>query len=207
MEHSHPFRYITYALVSTLIVLLCGCMGKSQPSRFYALAPMHIQDDIKEEASVEPRTVIGLRSVDIPDYLDRPQLVTRNSQNELDVAEYDRWAGSINEEIKTVLAENLSTLLSQDRVTVMSADWNIPVDYWLAIDIRRFDVMPDNVLLLKAEWTLASRDGKTVHLLREARFSEPINGTEYSAKVAAMSKAMERLSREMANAIGYKIQR
>jgi hypothetical protein len=201
MEHTHPFRYITYVLVSILIVLLYGCMGKSQPSRFYALAPISMQEDVKKETSVEHPRVIVLRSVSIPDYLDRPQLVTRNSQNELDVADYNRWGGSFNRDIKTVLTENLSTLLSQDQITVVSAEWDIPEDYWLAVDIRRFDVMPDNTLLLKAGWTLASRDGKRVSLLREIHFSEPINGIDYPAKVAAMSRAMERLSRMIADAI------
>jgi uncharacterized protein len=207
MEHPHYFRYITYTLVSTLVVLFYGCMGKSQPSRFYALSPINAPAETKTEASVEPRTVIELSTVDIPDYLNRPQLVTRNGQNELNVAEYDRWAGSFNSDIVTVLAENLSTLLSRDGIAVVSADWNIPLNYRLAVDIRRFDIMPNDTLLLKAEWTLAGNHDKTAHLLREVSFSEPINGTDYPARVAAMSRTMERLSREMASTIRYEIQK
>ena len=126
MEHNHTSQYIKYSFVPIFIVLLCGCMGKSQPSRFYALTPINAPAVTKTEASVEPRIVIGLSTVDIPDYLNRPQLVTRNSQNEINVAEYERWAGSFNSDIVTVLAENLSTLLFHDPCPVKPLQMAIP---------------------------------------------------------------------------------
>jgi uncharacterized lipoprotein YmbA len=59
---------------------------------------------------------VSIAPVEVPDYLDRLQIVTRDGNNGLKLAEFDRWGGSLGENIATVLVENLSLLLGSDRV-------------------------------------------------------------------------------------------
>ena len=63
--------------------------------------------------------VVAVGPVAIPDYLDRPQILTRSGPSELQLAEFERWAGSLEKDVSRVLAENLSTLLEKDHVIVL----------------------------------------------------------------------------------------
>ncbi|GAB6190600.1 PqiC family protein [Desulfocastanea catecholica] len=56
--------------------------------------------------------------VEIPDYLNRPEIMTRKGRNTVELAEFNRWAGSFKESITAVLAENLGLLLGSDLVYV-----------------------------------------------------------------------------------------
>jgi len=75
------------------------------------------------------QNVVG--PVELPEYLDRPQIMTCESRNELQFAEFDRWAGSLEKAFSRVLAVNLSILLSTDRVAVYP--WKTtPIDHQVA---------------------------------------------------------------------------
>ena len=45
------------------------------------------------------KVAINIAPVELPDYLNRLQIVTRDGRNELKLAEFDRWAGSLAENI------------------------------------------------------------------------------------------------------------
>ena len=65
--------------------------------------------------------------------------------------------------------------------------------------------MPDNTFLLKTQWRILGKDEKKL-LMRESYLSEQIDGKDYGARVAAMSRAIEMLSRDIAEAVKPLIQ-
>lgn len=178
-----------------------GCAGTSAPSRFYTLRSLGDQKPAQIVPSAAQSVSVGIGPVVIPDYLDRPQIVVRTGQNELHLSEYDRWAGSLQDDIARVLAEDISVLLSGDQVAVFSRRWDLSMDYTVEIDITRFDIMPGNNVSLKAQWSIFDREGRSAIAIRESVVSEPISDGDYSGKVAAMSQALERLSADIAEAI------
>jgi uncharacterized lipoprotein YmbA len=97
------------------LLITVGC-GTTDPARFYTLSPLAIPGTEAEAAG--QGVAIGVGPIKLPEHLDRPQIVTRTSRNELKLAEFDRWAGSLADDFSRVLAENLSILLSTDRVSV-----------------------------------------------------------------------------------------
>ena len=108
----------TLLILIMLSVVLAGCVGTnpSQPARFYMLSPTN---DTKTPAQAnigEGRITIGIGPVEIPEYLNRAQIVTRVSPTELKLAEFDRWAEPLNNNFSRVLAENLTSLLYNDPV-------------------------------------------------------------------------------------------
>jgi len=75
-------------------VILAGC-ASSQPSRFYQLNPMPNQTTPVSHLSASHNIVLAIGPLRIPDYLDRPQIVTRSGKNELKLSEFGLWAGSL----------------------------------------------------------------------------------------------------------------
>jgi Uncharacterized protein conserved in bacteria len=108
-------RSALFAAVS--VVLLAGCTH-SPPVRFYTLTPLDRQEIRRASRQEAVPGAVRIMPVDIPDYLDRPQIMTRDGKNILKLAEFDRWAGSLGDNITAVLAENLGLLLASDRVFI-----------------------------------------------------------------------------------------
>ena len=72
------------------ILALTGCAG-SESVRYYVLSATPAGP-----VGAAVRDIpVGVGPVELPEYLDRPQIVTRTSQNELNVADFDRWAESL----------------------------------------------------------------------------------------------------------------
>jgi len=183
-----------------LALSLAGC-GSSPPARFYTLSPLVPQGTKQAPQPTSNQVSISIAPVEIPDYLDRPQIVTRDGSNELKLAEYDRWGGSLSENIAAVLAENLGLLIGSDRVYVFPRVRAEKADYSLAMRVLRLDCIPGDQVLLKAQWTLiAGKDGKEV-ATRVTTYSEKLKDTRYETIAAAVSSTIEQVSREIAKAI------
>jgi uncharacterized lipoprotein YmbA len=143
---------------------------------------------------------LGVGPVDIAAYIDRPQIVTRVGGNELRVAEFNRWASPIRGEIKRILADNLSTLLSLDHVFIYPWSESAAVKFQVRVDIQQFDGRAGDNVFLQAGWGLLGENGEIL-LLRKSTYTEQINGEDYSAFVEAAGQALAGLSRDIAATI------
>ncbi|MFA5353577.1 MAG: PqiC family protein [Thermodesulfovibrionales bacterium] len=181
-----------------MMVLLAGCAG-TEPSRFYTLHSMKDAAPYRESSAADRSIALG--PVEIPDYLDRPQIGTRTSQSEIFFSEFDRWAGSLREDIARVLSENITELMSGSAVTVSPMKWGANQQYRISMEIQRFDVMQGGRNILNAQWSILGRDRKKILLTRSSAFEEQAEGESYPAKIAAMSRALEKLSKEMSGGI------
>ena len=181
-------------------MILSGC-GVSQAPRFYALSPLAQPPGTPPVPATGNALIIGLGPVAIPDRLDRPQLLSRTGENEIILAEFDRWSGSLREEVSRTVAENLSHLLPSCRVVSYPWGRRLQLDRQIAIDIIRMEGRLGGELLLKANWAVMTDDGTKTALVRRTEISEKTAGPDYENYVAAQSRALARLSREIAAAI------
>ncbi len=190
---------ILIALGLMLLQIFLGCGGRSPSSRFYTLNPVMRGDTgvAQRPVVVKMPTTIGIMPIEIPDYLDRPEIVTRNSFNGLSLAEYDRWGGDLRNDIARVLAETLSTSLPSNRVIILSGRRSAPANYQLTVQVRRFEPMPDGRVRLAAQWSITENPGQTVLFRSNSDVSENVSGPGYQAIVDAMSRAVERLGQEI----------
>lgn len=186
-----------------LVVILAGC-ASSPSSKFYQLNPLQNRTSITPDAFPEQNQIIAIGPVRIPDYLDRPQVVTRAGKNELKLSEFDRWAGSLESDVTRVLVEDISSLLPADRFSVVRwtpyLESQVPASYRVEVIVDRFEGTLGDSVLLKAQWAVFAKD-KRLLLKRKAEISEEMNGSSYEALVAAMSSALEKLSQDIAGGI------
>jgi len=96
------FRHVDFRIL-VLLALFLGACGTTHNSRYYTLTPVPVGQDRKPDEPGTVPVVLGIGPVTLPDYLDRPQIVLRTSQNELVFSEYSRWAGSLATDTVRVL--------------------------------------------------------------------------------------------------------
>jgi uncharacterized lipoprotein YmbA len=197
------FDQLLSIILGVAMVVLTGC-ASSSPSKFYQLNPTGAQTSVTRD---EPRlgsVIVSIGPVRIPDYLDRPQIVTRSGKNELNLAEFHRWAGSLESDVARVLVEDISSLLPADRFFITRwapfSESQLPVSYKVELRVDHFEGTLGDSVLLKTQWGIFSRE-KGLLLKRETSISEQVNGATYDAMVEAMSRALERLSRDIADSI------
>ncbi len=116
------------------------------------------------------------------------------------VAEYDRWAGSLRQDIGRVLIENLSAVLPPG-TSVVSWKRNIPVDYRIAVEATRLDVTPGSEVVLEAQWAVFGKDRKAPLRLRARTITEPLKNNDLDSAVSGIGKVVGRLSEDIGSDI------
>jgi uncharacterized protein len=183
-------------LAASLLVL--GACA-STPSRFYVLNPLSASETVPATAA-ERGPVIGVGPITLPKYLDRPQIVTRSGRNQLTLAEFDRWAEPLQDNVSRVLAENLARHIPTDHILLHPWPRSAPVDYQVAVEVRQFDGWLGGESTLLARWSIL--DGAERELFnRMAHLHAPSGGQGYEAMVVVMNQMIDTLSRDIATAI------
>jgi uncharacterized lipoprotein YmbA len=188
-------------VILAISIFLGGCLGRSQTPRFYALSPMP-QDQVtpKRESSVR-NAVVGIGPVKLADYLDQSNLVTRSSDNQLVKAEYDRWVGSFKDGLINALADNIGFLLPTERIYLYPWRGSVPIDYQVVLEVVRCDGRLGDAAWLVARWSVFGGPEKKLLKVNRSSIREPAGGGDYAALVAAQSRAVAKLSQEIAEAI------
>ena len=183
----------------TLMCGFLGCARTPQP-RFYLLGT---PPGLTAQTRVAQEIAVTVGPIQLPEYLDRPQIVTRSgSSNEVRLAQFDRWAEPLKDTFGRVLADNLSVLLSTQRVTVFPRRGSGQADYQVTVDVTRFDGEPGGEVVLSARWTILKGSGGEAVVTRKFHLNEPVVGDDFAALVTAKSQALAQLSREIAAAVG-----
>ncbi|MBF0107617.1 MAG: membrane integrity-associated transporter subunit PqiC [Magnetococcales bacterium] len=184
-------------------LLVAGCASMvagdgSPPTRYYLLSAM----TGRTVADHQPRGAVrlALEPVELPDYLSRPQIVSRQGDHRLMVAESDLWAEELAAGLARVMVENLSLLLDSDQI------WHLPVkrggrpDFRLWIRMVGFEIDALGRPWFAARWRLqgpGDQEGAVVGEMTEIR-GDPVGRNDQEAQVAALSALLETFSRRVA---------
>ena len=188
------------AVVPGLLLITFMACASNAPSRFYVLSSLTGTGGKHETISDRRQVTIEIRPVELPAYLDRQQIVTRVSANELHLAGFDDWAEPLRDNFTHVLMENLSILLPTDSFIILNPRSSEPADYQVQVEVIHFEGSLGGHASLLARWTILGEDDKKIFLTKKSAFREAAGGPGYKALVAAQSRTVEALSREIASA-------
>ncbi|MHB1219185.1 MAG: PqiC family protein [Alphaproteobacteria bacterium] len=182
-------------------ILLASCAGTSAPTQFYTLATT-VEAGGAPKAPAGKKLFVGVGPVTLADYLDRPQIVVRGSAYKVSLADFDQWAGPLDTGLPTVLVGDLAALMPQDDVVMVPQPFITPLDYQVRINVSRFDIDGAGNAVTEAQWQVYDVKKSTVVATQNSVQREPAGaGTGTEAGVAALSRTLGALSREMAKAI------
>ncbi|MCK9376242.1 MAG: PqiC family protein [Syntrophobacterales bacterium] len=194
-----PFSRGLAVILAIAAIFLGGC--RSQSPRFYTLSSIPEDQVISKRQSPARNAVIGIGPVKLADYLDQSMLITRTNDNQAAKAQFDRWVGSFKDNFINVLADNIGTLLSTDRIYLYPWRQSVPIDYQVTVDVVRCDGRLGDAAWLEARWSVVQGPEKKLLKIHRSNLREPVTGPDYPALVAAQSRALAELSREIAAAI------
>jgi uncharacterized lipoprotein YmbA len=181
------------AAFCVFVGLAAGC-GSAPSSRFYTLSAG------AAPAATPSNLSVAVGPVSIPAVVDRPQIVVSTGPNQVRLEEFNRWASPLQNGIARVVAENLVALLGTPRVTLSSQVLSAEADYRAAIEVQSFESAPGEAAVLDAVWTVRRAKDGTAQTGRTT-VRELVQDKSYDALAAAHSRAVARLSRDIADAV------
>lgn len=196
--HSHSIIKTMAAIILTTALLGCS---RTPAVKYYTLraAPnpaMESRDLVYAEGPV-----VGFGPVRIPDYLDRFQLVTRSGSDTLEISDFHKWAEPLPGGIVRIVARNLSALLPQTLVVGFPWRQSVSVRYRIPLEILRFEGVSGKDVKLLARWRIYDKKDERIVLARESYITVGTANRKYETVVAAQSKALEKLSEDIAAAL------
>lgn len=179
------------------LLYITGCFGGSSPnSIFYKISS---QEVATEERNNQIKKSIGIDSVIIPNYLNRPQIVTKDAANyELTISEFNRWGENLSGMLQRTIAEDLAQLMPKAQVKPrVNTIENF--DYLVRVEIMSFDGTFDETANLKAWWSVFDAEDNLL-VRKQAKLSVALQG-DYNDYAAQQSLLVMDLSKEIAKSI------
>ena len=194
------FKNIGLGIIAVLI-LLAGCRSSTSPVEFYTLAPLAAPEEAVQMEAPGRNLAIGVGPLNLPKIIDRPQIVTRVGPNKIYVDEFHRWAGSVYEDFLRALTINLSTLIPSSMVVPYPWEDYFEPDYRVYLEVRQFDGRLGQYAQLDITWTITGREPRDLLLVRKSLIKENFPNEDYDDLVAAQSRILATLSRQIARGI------
>jgi uncharacterized lipoprotein YmbA len=179
------------------LVLLAGACGSPPKERHYTLTPARAAAPAAGAASA-PSVAVG--PITLPEIVDQPQVVVQAGANQVTRYDLHRWASPLKSEIARVIAANLAQDLGTTRVWVYAQTALPNPDYQVLVDVQRFDSALGDAVTIDVLWTVRGAAGTAPKTARSS-VREPVSGAGFDPLVAAHSRALARVSRDIADAI------
>ena len=178
---------------ASVLLALAGC-GSTPVTHFYTLSPAQAPAPAAANA---PTVAIG--AVQLPDGLDRPQIVLRGAGNQVSFSEFERWLGSPRDEIALAIAGGLKQALGGASVYAYPMSAGMSADVSVLLHVQRFDSVLGEAATVEVLWQVVPAKGAARKGQSSVR--EPVGGPGYEALVAAHGRALAAVSRDIANEI------
>ena len=124
----------------------------------------------------------------------------RVDANQVALAEFDRWADPLKSQIRRVIAADLALQFPGALVSGYPQNVDPASNYLVSIDVQSFESAPGDAASITVLWSVrppklgAPMNGRTV-------VREPTGGAGDDALVAAHSRALAAVSRDIATAL------
>lgn len=187
---------LRFVLMVTFSLGLSAC-GVSPKTHLYVL------NSGNEVSNQTEGMGIGVWKVKLPELLDRSEIVTRNGDYEIELADFHHWAGRLGPNIDTLIAQGLRQRL--DTINVSTSPWPAQksIDYQVKVLMDRFDGQLNGEAVVSGTWVLLNEKGSKELTREYFLFKTPVNGGEYSDIVASLSQ----LTTELVDVIAEEIKR
>ncbi|NBB85297.1 MAG: hypothetical protein GVY12_03625 [Bacteroidetes bacterium] len=137
---TYAIRTIYLPLLLSLLALT-GCFSLSReepPQQHYVLGESRLQDNPAPAQSLAGLS-IGLRRVQVAEYLNTPLVVVRHGAHAIRFSEFHRWGEALGAGINRAVAGHLSTRAAFNAVNVVPWPPQTRNDYLIQVHLLRFE--------------------------------------------------------------------
>ena len=170
MYHPGPYKRI-FILSLFVSISLTACSGGGTPIKYYMIDPVRStgpSGDSSNQLSIE------IMDVNVPQYLERFNLVTRGNENQLFLSEFHQWGDNFRKNLLRTMARNISVKLGTNDIgTPINRMMSVP-DYRIQVHIEQFERNYDGRVVLVGRWQVRKLGPDTVPVTHEAKLSSTI---------------------------------
>jgi uncharacterized protein len=200
-------RAIVRWLLSLSVCLGLASCAISDPTQYFTLAqaPAPTAERTATASTAEggvgqtTNVSIGVGPITIPTYLDRRQIVIRTGTDQVELSQFHRWAEPLEDGMARILAEEIAARVPTERVVTFPWRGVVAraIQYQVVVTVVRFDGQQGGDVMLDTRWRILDRHGEE-HAFRRSTVIETVKGPGHEPIVAAMTRALVSLSREIA---------
>ena len=185
----------TTALLSTIVLLLLACAGKTPVTTRYLLPASVPQGTQRVDAPVW----VALGRIQVAPYLNQAGLVVETDAHQVRPARYHKWAEPLGDGLRRFLSTEVSAALGYDVAadTSQRGSWDYSID--VSIDRLHGTLSGDAVLV--ARWQLRPAPGKGEAVAFRFAQSEPLPREGYAGLVEAEIALVRQLANGMADSL------
>ena len=194
---------LRHIFMVSLLVLLAAC-GSSPKTDFYMLNTD--KADFAQAANTATGPAVGIWQIKLPDYLDRSELVTRDNEYQITIADFSWWAGNMETNATLLIAAEMSKGLLSNRVLASPWESYRKHDYQVKIRLERFDGALGGEIVLRGVWSLLDANGLNELSGEVFEFKANAVDPSYKEMVATMSNLLVQLSGDLVAAVNVQEQ-
>lgn len=184
------------------VLLMVGCSGSPQVN-YYTLQQMTVKGKmLRTDAKI-----LSLGPLELPGYINRPQIITQVPGAKVNLDEYSRWAEPLAEALPRTLTANLDQLLESIVVVNFPYSVSSQPDYRLMGRIFQFDADQSGLATLDVQWVIQDNQGNDILSIRRTQYKEQANAPQdTSAVVTALNNTVIAFSRDIARQLSAELQ-
>ena len=180
----------------TLLICCTACIqlgGDPIPQHYHLLSP---QAEISSARPIARQLVLD--QIEFPDYLDRPQLVTRNEDNQLVISASERWGEPLRDNLVRVLKENLFRRIPE--LSISNFPWQPASNkgLLLRLSVNQFDGILGQRTSVDIRWSLTHLGTGQQVVQEHFNAALPISNNPTDL-VAGLSQALDQLSTQISS--------
>ena len=176
-------------------LLLGACMfGPSKSAKFYTQSATST-----ETLSADYTAFVGVKRVQLPKYVDRPQMVTQQKDSvQINISEYNRWVELPSVLATRVLTGNLNMLLPAAQIK-MNQSQGEKFERIIYVEIIKLNAVLGEQAELEAWYSIKDNSKK---VLTQQKFANTVAiGKTYEGLANGYSQLLSELSQEIATAL------
>jgi len=191
-----PFSsWITTICLSATVLSSCFLVSCGAPAKnYYFLTPAGPPPSQSGKA-------IGVGPVSIPAYINQPNIVFQETGNRLNISESNHWAGDLEDNITSVIAQDLARWMKTGNYRTYPWSNDKELQYQITVDIRQLHGTPDGDAYIDASWRVYSLPDRRIISSRSWSGREALRHDGYEELVAAESRLLDRLAAQISKGL------
>ncbi len=181
--------------LATLLPLLGGCSGKQPTMHYYQLAPVALP--AASAAEKLPDLAIGVGPVAIPEMLKRQEIVVRDEGNQYRLTDLHRWAGLLEKDLESAIAETLGRQLGTEQVASYPWGGYFNPDYRVIVEILELTGKPGGLATLRAGWRIVDRSGEQLLFSKISAYQQNSLEQSINSLIQAQNQLIAKLCQEV----------
>ena len=181
-------------LIYSILFLTSACCWRSPYSSFYMMNSQGLEKISDKQLSV------AVQTVNVPDLLDRPQMVTYDTKSQkVNMLEFSRWGEALPAVLQNTITNDLMAYLPKSYVKSARYDTET-LPYNVKVEVNKIEAYRGDKVKLSVWWNIQNSNGNVLKR-RQSAYETKVKDNTIAELVKAENAAVHQLSKDIAQTL------